>query len=319
MLEHQLKLMVFIQPLAQGQEVKSGTPAFKPPYTRASADAAIADKANPIVDNPLFAKLTGRTHRQLLEKWISDKTTTCNDFVTQCGIAMGFTGLDVGGKDKYGVGRFDIADILTRLGLAHCWVPASSGATPEYGDPFRVYAANAKDPNGLATLHMGVFLWSDTDGWHTVEAGQGGPSSGYDSVKMLVRPGGMPASVSGWVSMRALLAAGKQTDPWLGGWWEIDQPGSSHNFYYFGAGGKVVHTSLRPAHGNAKPTGDMTTGTYERPPRHMYDLRIRWPEESLDESWACWNALKPPFQMNGTDSKGVKMKAKRIGVDFKDF
>ena len=83
---------------------------------------------------------------------------------------VSYTHLDVykrQAEDKNdGVGRFDIADYLTRMGKGHCWVRADSGLAPGYGDIFRVYAPSP-DQNGVATNHMGVALYFNDGSFYT--------------------------------------------------------------------------------------------------------------------------------------------------------
>lgn len=240
--------------------------ALKPHQKRLAAHLAVvpAEDAGQVTSNlpgdpqrgnPVFQTLTGISHEGLLVKWKTDRTTTCNDFCTHCAIAMGFTAK--GRIDS--LGKFDIADWLTRYGLGHCWVPANSGGTPAYGDIFRLYASE-KDQNGVSLNHMGVSLTVAGTKWKTVEGGQGGPTQKFDAVARKERIW-KPASLQGWVNVEAVIAAGAVLPYWLGGWWEITEPPYDTWYYYFGADGLVKCTSTRPMILTAPPAGTVYTGS----------------------------------------------------------
>lgn len=256
-----------------------------------------------------FARLTGMTHDQLLTKWKVDRTTTCNNFVGQCAIAMGFTGAF---KDD-SIGRFDIADQLARYGRGHCWVPAESGSEPEYGDIFRLYSSD-KDHNGVNLNHMGVSLRVVDGKWLTVEAGQGGPSKGYDAVARKEREW-KPKSLQGWVSMRAVLALSDPTPYWLGGWWEIKEKSGAVYYYYFGDGGRVMYSSQKPINLTQPPAHPETIGIYAKHPKRMYDVLIRWSSVDQDEvfSLATQDMKARKFTMVGeSKARNVKFGGKRL-------
>jgi hypothetical protein len=149
----------------------------------------------------------------------------------------------MGYTSQEGVGRFDIADRLNGRGLGHVWVPADSGATPQFGDIFRLYEASP-DHNRVPLNHMAVSLSVSGTDWYTVESGQGGPSKGYDAI-LRKKKTWKPSSLRGWVSMKALLNAEKPLPYWLGGWWEVEEGPYDTYYYYFAAGGKVTYTTIR--------------------------------------------------------------------------
>jgi hypothetical protein len=303
--EYQKKLFRFLSDILPlgSPEIPSGTPRLRLPEQLAALKEALDLKPGPFKTNPLFKKYTGWEQRSLMEKWLGDRTTTCNEFCTACTTAMGYTG-------KEGVGRFDIADRLTALGLSHVWVPADSGAQPEYGDIFRLYEVKP-DHNGAPLNHMAVSLWVDGTDWYTVESGQGGPGKGYDSLLRKKRVW-KPSALRGWVSMKALLAASNPVPSWLGGWWEVDEGPYDTYYYYFGAGGKVTCTSIRPASYTAPPVATPLVGSLQM--TTMYSLSVLWRSTDPPEVFqlSSQDAAKRRFQMTGKTGRGVVLDATRI-------
>ncbi|MBH9575950.1 MULTISPECIES: hypothetical protein [Inhella] len=302
--EYQKKLKAFLSPLPDvgGPEVKSGTPAFPRPYD-ADKLATIKDKC---VTNAHFKDFTGWEHYDLLKKWLSDRTTTCNEFCQKCALKMG-TPSDIS------LNRFDIAEWLSGRGLGHCWIPGDSGATPEYGDIFRLYEAKP-DHNGVSLNHMGVSLFVSGSEWFTAESGQGGPSKGFDAVARKKRVW-KPASLTGWVSIKAILNAGKPLPNWAGGWWEVTE-GSQVYYYYLEAGGKISFTPVKPLALAQRPPFASMTGTFRV--KGMFGLEISWAGPDVDESFMLTeqDAKKKRYSMEGKTSGGVKMKAKRMMASF---
>ncbi len=278
---------------------------LKPPFTAADVAALAADGTN--AD---FQRYTGYSQRGLLTKWVdpANRTTTCNEFVGRCAGAMGYKSED----KNDGVGRFDIADYLTRNGKGFCWVPASSGATPEYGDPFRLYEATA-DHNGMSLNHMGISLMVDGSEWYTVEAGQAGPSKGYDFIARKTRVW-KPSSLQGWVSMSALLGAGQRAPYWLGGWWSVEEGSYETWYYYFATHNQVYCSSDEPKSLTAPPINAKLVGSYRM--SKMFEVEIKWNSADVDETLSLGrnNPAKRDFTMVGVTSRKVPLAAERLMV-----
>lgn len=313
--DHHLKLKNFIAAVpayvgdnpGQTPEVKSmaaGSATLKTSAGKFTADdvTALGDK---IKTNPAFQAMTGYSQKGLLDKWVNDRTTTCNEFCSRCAVAMGYTSKD-------GVGKFDIADWLTRYGLGHCWVPASSGATPGYGDIFRLFAAS-KDHNGTNLNHMGVSLYVDGTDWYTVESGQGGPSMGYDAIKRKRRDW-KPDSLQGWVNMKALIGAAKPIPHWLGGWWEVEEGAYEVWYYYFGAPNLIYYTNTPPISVTAPPTNPGTVGHFWM--KGMFGVQIGWNSPDMDEEFMAGlqDSKKRKFTMTGKSAKGIPLTATRMMI-----
>ncbi len=256
---------------AAPKEINSGAPVM-PNITAAQwfqlmQDAGVNPEKQPFTDQK-FLKYTGQSHVGLLEAWASgSQLTTCNAFAGRCGNKMGFT--------KFALGQFEIATVLYNGGLGHAWIPAESGARPRYGDIFR-----------SRHYHMGVSLDFDGEGgntWNTAEGGQGGKGAGCDKVKRKQATWN-PESLQGWVDVGALLAAGKPTPSWIGGWWEVRSTGRVH-YYHFGSNGVVrcVSAGMAPRNRFAPPPKGAATGFYEI--KRYSDVVIRWADSDEDETF----------------------------------
>lgn len=150
----------------------------------------------------LFTEWTGMSQDGLTEQWEKEKggiavTTSCNSFlstlVNKIRTAGGLAG-----------GTFQSFDLPVAGGAAWHWYP-EAGRRPKSGDFFEMGLRNPK-----SYKHVGVILDMDYEYifYNTVEAGQGGPTSGYDSIKrkgprIFPDPGFM-----GWVDI----------DEFFGGW-----------------------------------------------------------------------------------------------------
>jgi hypothetical protein len=301
--DYQKKLKAFLAdiPPLGGAEIASGTPKLPTPFTQATIDAVAKEKG--ITTDARFRKYTGWEHKSLLEKWLSDRSTTCNEFCSRCADAMGYT-------SKNGVGRFEIADWLTTRGLSHVWVPAESGAVPDYGDVFRLLGTEA-DANGNRLNHMAVSIAVVGSNWYTVESGQGGPSVGYDAILRKKRTW-KPPSLRGWVSMKALLNADKPTPYWLGGWWRVEEVGQSDPYYYyFAAGGRVAFTPRKPTNLNVEPLNPSMVGSFA--PKGMFGVGVSWNGPEVDESYTVLVQEPKKFRYIMQDRpRGWKFRATRL-------
>jgi hypothetical protein len=291
----------------EGPEIVSGTPALKSAPGAPITDERINAIASSIKSDPLFLKYTGYDHKRLLGKWKNDRTTTCNDFITKCVAAMGY-------KGQQGIGRFDIADQLSIHGLSHAWVPADSGSTPEYGDPYRLLG-DIPDHNGTRLNHMAITLYVNGTDWFTVEAGQGGPSKGVDSLRRRKRTWKDPA-LRGWVSMRAMMNASKPLPYWLGGWWQVQESGrDTPYYYYFDANGKVSYTSTAPASFLVPPTYAPLVGTFGG--KRFHQIEISWNSEDVNETFTVTeNQDDRKYTFIGKTDSGTTLTAQRLMLKY---
>lgn len=311
---YQAKLAAFLKPLTKKPEILSSEPKLPWPQPTAAIEALLANPKN-VKNDTDFEALTGWNHFRLLRRWETDRTTTCNEFVRKATNAMGF-GHFMMGSVKSGIGRFDIADALTRVGLAHCWVDANSGDLPEFGDPFRLLGAEIDKNTGLRKNHMGISLKVDGARWTVAEGGQGGSLAGQDKVK-INEHGWKPHDLTGWVSMRAMLNVGRQTPSWLGGWWEVLEdiyPG----YYFFSGAGNVFWTMHPPSNPTAVPGMAMTHGTFQVPNVDSTIVKIHWQSSDWDEEWNVFeqDSKHRKWRMAGKTAQGKKLEGKR--VLFKD-
>jgi hypothetical protein len=74
---------------------------------------------------------------------------------------------------------------------------------PQSGDFFQI------GKKGGRYEHVGVILDSVGNNWTTVEAGQGGPKSGYDSIKRKGPRPFDPAKFMGWIDIEAYFEGWK--------------------------------------------------------------------------------------------------------------
>lgn len=277
-------------------EIKSGTPSLPRPNTEAEV------KAKEFTTDPRFRKYTGWEHKSLLLKWVSDGTTTCNEFCQKCALNSGYTG-------DIGIGRFDLLDQLINRGLGHVWVHADSGAQPEFGDIFRLLG-DVPDDNGIRLNHMAVSLYIEGSTWYTVEGGQGGRRLGYDAIKRKIRPWPQPY-LKGWVSMRALIAETQPVPYWLGGWWEVEEEPYDTYWYYFSAGGKVSCCYSKPVSFLSPPLSANLQGVMTL--KGMYECDVVWQSQDGKESLklSVQRQAKRDYQMEGRTARGVKLNLKK--------
>lgn len=240
-------------------EQRSGTPIIpKKELTPEKAAAVGPDKSDPI-----FLFYTKRHHRDLLILWagtsLAKNTTTCNDFCCHVGYHLGA---------KFNVGLFPIEDVLKSKGLGSCWVPSTANARPKVGDIFV----------NKTRSHMGVAMDFYGGGWWTVEAGQGGPTQGYDSIKRKV---GFynPNSLSGWVDMEKLLSKDRVVPDWLVGWWIIYEDVQPY-FYYFAKDFKVSYGTIKPGGGTDPLLWAMETVPFTMPQDD--EVSIAWEGGTLE-------------------------------------
>lgn len=176
-----------------------------------------------------FFQLTGMNQTMLTANWSAGGImTSCNSFVALYAASLG---LVLNGRS---LGQFGLDKKVESWGKGYAWVPASSGKRPKFGDIFE-----------LERLHQGVSLDVDGSTWNTVEAGQGGKSTGYDIIKRKQSPqtGGVlthqtikktQEPVKGWLDIELYLNGLPTTQPmpsWLTGWWQV--PWRGRIFYYF--------------------------------------------------------------------------------------
>jgi hypothetical protein len=181
-------------------QIVSGGPN-KPPYDE-DFKKRLQDPNFSLPTNKLFLKYTGTSHTTLVKSWASGgKLTTCNGFVGVCGKEMGANDF---------LGQFELEEFLKKIGKGHAWIPADRGKQPGYGDIFR----------SIGGMHLGLSLGVKDEIWTTAEAGQGGPSSGFDAVKRLQRKF-EPGILRGWCDIRLYFDPRPAIPDWLIGWWTI--------------------------------------------------------------------------------------------------
>ena len=306
---YQARLAKWLTPLVGVPEIKSGQPAMPWPQSDDTIDALL--KSGKVVNDPTFETLTGWTHARLLNRWKTDRTSTCNEFVKKAANVMGFTQLMMG-SEATGLGRFDVADMLLRIGLGHCWVDANSGATPEFGDLFRLLGDEVDKATGMRKNHMGVSLSVDGAKWNVAEGGQGGSIAGQDKVKLNTHRW-KPADLTRWVSMRAVLNVRQQIPSWLGGWWEVTEdvyPG----YYFFSGDGKVCWSMFAPPNPTFVPGMAVTVGSFEVPKPGNSRVLVHWRSGDQDEEWEVFeqDSVKRSWRMVGKTKDGRKLSGKRI-------
>jgi hypothetical protein len=259
--KHQQKLFEFIAPAKEYRKYQSN-------------ETALQGGKN------VFEQLVGMSQADLDAKWKTDKTfTTCNTFIGRAANEMGAKQLKA--PDKHGgqladvtLGQFEIATWLAAHGMSNCWVPYREDIHPQYGDIFRA-----------EEYHMGFSLDVEADGtWHTIESGQGGPSSGWDAVARKKQRWGT-RKLLGWVSMKMLLNDLTPLPYWLGGWWEITEHDGKTYFYYFDTNNCVYFLTRRPLSNLAPPPTGSFAGSYNVVKNKFQTLELSWftnePEETL--------------------------------------
>ena len=260
---------------------------------------------------PLFFKLSGITHDQLLESWglkarkdgkihkdIPPGLTSCNSFVANY---AGNAGIGIGQPGR-SLGQFNLDKKVASWGKGFAWVAATQGARPKFGDIFEI----------ATTLHQGVSLDFEGDIWNTAEGGQGGAQTGFDIIKRRVlRQGGGNSIVhprgplKGWVDID-LFANGPPPPPpttvpgWLLGWWAVPWRGQIF-YYFFEASFKASWTLTKPISSAFAPLrfNDTATLTMDGP----QSTTLRWAATGSVEKLAqtgtgqemvgTWNGFEP--------------------------
>jgi hypothetical protein len=228
----------------------------------------------------LFTTLTGCTHAGLIANWkAGGKLTSCNSFT---GLYAWRIGLPAGGAfHALSKQRIDIA--VQGIGKGYAWIEAAKNpaALPMYGDVFLM----------TNLYHVGVSLEVKDGVWYTVEAGQGGPSTGsppeykhaYDSIKrkQAAQKGGILQNskgvlVKGWVDIDLYMNGLPHPVPlkgWLVGWWVVAWRGQLF-YYYVEAPGKVSWTLKRPVSESFIPYKFDDVGTIVLDSRDV--VTIKW-------------------------------------------
>lgn len=164
------------------------------PYTRMlirqKVDAwlkTIPDTITSIHHPKLFAELTGLTQSTLESNWDKGgRLTSCNSFAGQ--YSMHAIPAE---KLKTMLAMFDLEGAVKKMGIPEAWKRQEDdlSARPGYGDIVR-----------WKRLHVGVSLGFEGGKWHTLEGGQGGPSTGFDAIKRRTRTYN-PGEILGWVDL----------------------------------------------------------------------------------------------------------------------
>src|SRR5262249_54752108 len=132
--------------------------------------------------------------------------TCCNAFVGRYGADLGI---------PFYVGGFELGDLLELRGYGHAWVTSADGVTPQRGDILR-----------FAGFHVGVAYEVVPGGtFQHVSAGQGGPASDTDILKLVVEHTFYhPGLLQGWIDIELFFDPSKKVPDapkWLTGYWYI--------------------------------------------------------------------------------------------------
>lgn len=280
--------------LAYNGWVASGDPPFKD-----KEQARTALESNLVKDDPTFTKLTGLTHRALLENWAKGGIlTSCNSFVGRACQAVGVINL----------GTFNLKQYLEKKGKAHCWVTPDSGEVPQFGD---IFETRSRTPGkDYENLHVGISLKVEGSDWHTIEGGQGGPGAGVDRVARCRRPW-PPQHLLGWVDIR-LLASGKGPLPrWLIGTWLI-YAGKEQYYYKINRHCEVQQLAYNPGQHGEAPTLDTGRVVSVVGDRHV---EIRWNREGGVEKFTYdWDKSFPEImeRMKGVAADNTPLSGVRL-------
>jgi len=285
-------------------QLLAGSPAYprKGKTYDAATTAAIAGGTIPVKNDKAFTDYTGFTHLGLLQSWATgSQLTSCNSFVFSCCAAMGA---------KTGLGKFELEALLKKLGKAHAWVPAGSGARPEYGD---VYTIQEPIPGkDYMRLHMGVSLGFEGETWLTAEGGKGGPSRGVDAVARC-KQAFDPKRLLGWCSMKVFLDDRPPAPDWVLGWWVIYH-GKDLYHYHFNRSWEVHYEPWKPVNTGSGPTMPMDKASYAVGPGDT--VTITWRCEGGTERFTYdrWNSLPGVIErMTGTSASGEPLTGVSLG------
>jgi hypothetical protein len=219
-----------------------------PIQERAKQTLSIVPAAGQINSNgataALFTRLTGGVTQATLEQnWHNHGImTACNEFVGWYGGQLG--------SQKY-LGRFDLQTYLPKIGKGYAWVKSTKDVRPKYGDICRHTA-----------FHIGISLDFQGDLWNHVDAGQGGPRTGYDIIKRT--HGTHPydyRKLQGWIDLDLYFQAAGQAQPvphWLLGWWQVTS--QIQVYYYFDGSHRVKSVRMMPREISQPPLFPDDTG-----------------------------------------------------------
>jgi hypothetical protein len=266
--------------------VESGTPVLQRgnwnKMTQAEKEAyrKLVDTAS-IKDNETFTRLTGLTHRQLLNNWkVGSNLTSCNGLVGKAVSMMGGRGL----------GRFNLKQALVEKGKSHCWIEPCEpwrgvyprlGHAPRFGDVFETRVPRAPGQT-YENLHVGVSLKVEGGMWHTIEGGKGGPNSGVDRVARIVKPYNV-MHVLGWVDMKLFVSGTPAIPDWIVGTWQIYRSGKAKDLYIFDRYGQVNKFPPAPGLFGYKESSLLDTG--ELIHHHRDKVQVRWGKSGQTEEF----------------------------------
>jgi hypothetical protein len=276
--------------------------------------SAIRDNARKILDAALpgatvitsneskYFEMTGLSQKALTDNWAGGGIMTgCNGFT-------GWYGRMMGSKTYLGV--FDLQGAAKKAGKPEAWISSTTSNHPTYGDIIR-----------YTRYHVDVCLGFDGDVLLRAAGGQGGPSTGYDTIK---RARGNdfydhgpynPAKLQGWIDIDIYFGAtiapavGDADMAWLHGWWTV-WDGNTY-YYFFYPQGVVQYTKTKPAANAPPPAQPLNTGKY------MYtspgSLVIDWnPAGGGATRETFRNAFRNATQMNATSNRYAPLVATRI-------
>jgi hypothetical protein len=209
-----------------------------------------------------FTKLTGITQKMMEDDWEDRKVnkkpgalTACNGFVGWYARTLRATVAGTKAPADY-LGGFELEAIITKIGMGHAWVKCTQDARPKYGDIYR-HAIH---------YHVGVALDFDGDIWKHVDAGQGGPKTGYDILKQTRddKPYDFK-DLKGWIDIEVYYGTSPQKGPipaWLAGWWKVTWRGATYYYYFFNPDRKVQWVQSPVSNVTLPPAAADDTGTF---------------------------------------------------------
>ncbi len=272
----------------------SGSAVYKRPIDPETTKKILAKDWKAEVDNKDYSDLTGLTHTAEVKNWAGGgQLTSCNSFVGGC------TGAMVGKN----LSAFKLEELIKGMGKGHTYVRSTSGRRPEYGDVFTT------DWDFAPRLHMGISLGFEGDTWLTVEGGQGGPTTGFDSVKRK-RGTFNPGEWAGWCDMRLFADSRGPLPDWLPGTWVIYH-GDETFYYRFNQYYEVTQEPHKV--GSTAAAAPIDQGTFALGPDDS--VVVTWRTEGGIENFKYdrWNSFPAIMErMTGTGAKGEPLKGVRL-------
>ena len=212
-----------------------------------------------VTGNLEFERLTGTSHATMKKDW--DKggiMTACNGFTGKYAASLrAMMPADCKAPRDY-LGGFELESIVTKLGMKHAYVKSLPTNYPYPGDICR----------HLDHYHVSVSLDFLGGKWERANAGQGGPSQGYDIISRSLGFKDCDYSwtkLAGWIDIEVYYGTAPQlgkVPDWLLGWWNIEWEGDSTYYYWYGPDRRVFWTQTKPFDLITRPTASLGVGNY---------------------------------------------------------